>query len=165
MAMLPQRDKPDWPLIWQRALEAGYGPTTSFTSAQQQAVNDLLWGNSRSGSNSVVVAASHSATGSSMIASDPHLGIQIPNLWLMAGVRSPSFKGVGLMIPGLPFLALGRTQDLTWGGTNMRAANSDLYDISKVKDAEIATREVELGTRLWFNTKREARSSRYGQIM
>jgi penicillin amidase len=165
MSMLPQRAKPDWPLIWQRALEAGQGPTVSFSSRNQQAMNDLLWGISRSGSNSVVVSAAKSATGNALIASDPHLGISIPNLWLMAGIRSPSFKGVGLMIPGLPFLALGRTENLTWGGTNMRAANSDLYDIAKIKDADITTREVEIETRLWFNTKRQVRSSRYGQIV
>lgn len=165
MAMLPQRDKPEWPLIWQRALEAGQGPTVSFDTPAQQAINDLLWGATRSGSNSVVVSAGKSATGGALIANDPHLGISLPNLWLIAGVKSPTYKGVGLMIPGLPFIALGRTDHLAWGGTNMRAANSDLYDISKVDDAQIVSEETEIETRLWFNTKRTVRSSRFGQVL
>lgn len=165
LSLLPQRDEPDWPLIWARALEAGSGPTVSFKSHTRQAFNDLLWGASRSGSNAVVVAPEKSASGAPLIASDPHLGVSVPNLWLMAGIRSPSFAGVGLMIPGLPFLALGRTADIAWGGTNMRAANSDLYDIAEAEDAAIETETTRIGTRFWFDAERKLRRSRFGSIL
>ena len=62
----------------------------------------------RSGSNCCVVAPSRSATGGVLIASDPHLSIILPNAWLLATFRSPSYDAAGLMIPGLPFIALGR---------------------------------------------------------
>lgn len=165
IALLGERDKPEWPQIWARTLEAGSGPTISFDTPQKQALNDLLVGLSKSGSNSVVVAPERSASGAAMIASDPHLGVGVPNLWLIAGVKSPSFNAVGFMIPGLPFVALGRTPDLAWGGTNMRAANSDLYDVSAGSGIDLVEEETEIVTRFWFNTTRTVRRSRLGNVI
>lgn len=165
IALLGERDNPDWPQIWQRALESGAGPNTSFKNGNQQALGDMLSGLSKSGSNTVVVSGTRSASGAPMIASDPHLGISVPNLWLIAGVKSPSFHAVGAMIPGLPFIAFGRTETLAWGGTNMRAANSDLYDIGKVDGADIEAGEAEIVTRFWFNTTRPVRRSRFGSVI
>ena len=46
-------------------------------------------------------------------------------------------------------LALGRNPDLAWGGTNLRAASSDLYDVSKLPPDEIETRETVIRSRFW----------------
>ncbi|MBC6416847.1 MAG: penicillin acylase family protein, partial [Rhodospirillales bacterium] len=89
----------------------------------------------------------------------------LPNLWLLAGVKSPSYNAVGLMIPGLPFVALGRNQAMGWGGTNLRAASSDLYDVSRELGGSIEVREVEIVTRFWFNDTRQLRRSRLGPIV
>ena len=64
-----------------------------------------------------------------MIASDPHLSMALPNLWLLAGMKSPGINAVGMMLPGLPFVALGRNADIAWGGTSLHAASSDLVDV------------------------------------
>lgn len=165
VSLLPERTKPDWEATFARALETGRGATTSFPNPAMQAAADLLVGLSKSGSNSLAVSPGRSATGAALIASDPHLGTSIPNLWLLAGVKSPSYEAVGFMIPGLPFVAVGRNPDLAWGGTHMRAANSELYDISGVADAGIVARETRIATRFWFDTTRVVRSSRFGQIM
>ena len=82
------------------------------------------------GSNSAAVAASASATGAGLIASDPHLSVAQPPLWLIAALHAPGLDAVGLMIPGIPAIALGRNRALAWGGTNLHAASSDLIDVS-----------------------------------
>ncbi|WP_428395011.1 penicillin acylase family protein [Lichenicoccus sp.] len=82
------------------------------------------------GSNSAAVAASASATGAGLIASDPHLSVAQPPLWLIAALHAPGLDAVGLMIPGIPAIALGRNRALAWGGTNLHAASSDLVDVS-----------------------------------
>ena len=102
-----------WEALWPRLLAAGA---------------PALPGPARSGSNSAAVSAGHSAHGAAMIASDPHLSMSLPNLWLLAGLRSPGLNAVGLMLPGLPFVALGRNRDIAWGGTSLHAASSDLVD-------------------------------------
>jgi len=166
IALLPLRDRADWNRIWERTIESGTSQTVSFHNGDPGLTLDgVISGTARAGSNAVVVSASKSATGSALIAGDPHLGISIPNLWLLAGVRSPSMTGVGLMIPGLPFIAEGRTPKLGWAGTNMRSASSDLYDVSKLADANITARKTAIGTRFWFDRERTIRESRLGPIL
>jgi penicillin amidase len=96
--------------------------------AQNHAVNGILQA-LRSGSNSVAVSARKSATGGSLIANDPHLGMMLPNPWLLAAMKSPSHHAVGCMLPGLPFIAFGRNPWIAWGGANLHAASSDLVAI------------------------------------
>ena len=105
----------DWAALWPRLLSAGV---------------PALPGLARSGSNAAAVAARHSAHGAAMIASDPHLSMALPNLWLLAGLKAPGFNAVGLMLPGLPFVALGRNAGIAWGGTSLHAASSDLVDVT-----------------------------------
>src|SRR5262245_24339488 len=166
LGLLRLRDRPDFLRIWARALEVGAGPVVSFPAGGEiGALEEIVLGTARAGSNAVVVAPKKSASGSALVAGDPHLGIGVPNLWLLAGMRSPSFTGVGFMVPGLPFIAEGRSFDLAWVGTNIRSANSDFYDIAKVNDPEIEAREVAIKQRFWFDKRREVRVSRFGPIV
>jgi len=165
-AMLKERGKPGFAETWRRTLAAGADGVTSFTATpQENMLNDILSGRGRSGSNSVAVAARNSATGGALIANDPHLGFAMPNAWLIAGMRSPSYNMVGLMVPGLPFVALGRSPDMAWGGTNMRAASSDLYDVSKLPPDAITRADVRIGVRAWFDSTRTTRMSPFGPII
>ncbi len=150
IGLMRERDEPYFPQMLARTLEAGAGPTVSFDATKTSAFFDPLSGSIRSGSNAFAVSGERSASGAPMIANDPHLGVQLPNLWLMAGVSSPSYRGVGMMIPGTPFLAFGRTPDIAWGGTNMRAAHTDFYDVSKLAPERIVSTTSRLKKRLWF---------------
>ncbi len=82
------------------------------------------------GSNSAVVSARASHTGAGLIASDPHLSVAAPPLWLIAALHAPGLDTVGLMIPGIPAIAIGRNRHIAWGGTNLHAASSELIDVS-----------------------------------
>ena len=164
--LLPLRGRADWLELWSRLVRQGETSFPSFDAGQgAAAMQRLLGGLSRSGSNSVAVAGRRSATGAALIANDPHLGILIPNVWLIAGVKSPSYHAVGLMAPGLPIFAIGRNPHIAWGGTNMRAASSDLYDVGDVPASEIAERRERLRVRWWFDGEAVVRETRWGPIV
>jgi penicillin amidase len=166
--LLGLRDTPQWPALWTRIAAAGAASAPSFTMPTQvglEQLESLLTRSGKSGSNSVVIAASRTATGSSLIATDPHLGISLPNLWLIAGVSSPSYHAVGLMVPGLPFVAVGRNAQIAWGGTNLRAASSDLFDIRDLPPEQITTRTSRIAVRWWFSEEAELRDTPYGPMI
>ncbi|MCO6415526.1 penicillin acylase family protein [Siccirubricoccus sp. KC 17139] len=159
-SLLAERGTPGFARAWQRLLVAGTGLAPA--NAGQVALGGLLTGLSRQGSNAVAVDAAHSESGAALLAADPHLGLSLPNLWLLAGMRSPSFHAVGMMVPGLPILGLGRNPDLAWGGTNLRAASSDLFAVAGLPLEE---REVTIRQRLWFATTRRVRVSPQGPVI
>lgn len=166
--VLGLRERKDWPQLWQALLEEGTTSAPSFAWTENHALNEfsrLLTTMSRTGSNSIAVGAAKTGTGAAMIANDPHLGISLPNLWVLAGVKSPSYHMVGLMVPGVPFVAVGRNENIAWGGTNMRSAGSDLFDVSKLPKDQIKERTVTSHTRWWFDSDLTIRDTPYGPIM
>ena len=164
--LLPLRAREDWPDLWARLVREGGTSFASFGApGRTAAIPPWLAGIPRSGSNSVAVAGRRSATGGALMANDPHLGIFIPNVWLIAGVRSPSYHAVGLMAPGLPIFAIGRNPHIAWGGTNMRAASSDLYNVDDLPASGIAERRERIGVRWWFDDETTVRETRWGPIV
>jgi penicillin amidase len=126
------RGRPDWPRLWREFCSAD---TLSIVPGQSEPAFAAL----RSGSNSFAVAGSRTESGGALIGSDPHLSITLPNNWLLAGMKSPSHHAVGMMIPGIPFVALGRNPWIAWGGTNLHAASSDLVLVPE--NASLRVRE------------------------
>ncbi len=165
-SLLNARDQPDFEELWTCIKEVGTGGTTSFDAkSTQQALSEILAGTSKSGSNTIVVSPELSASGHALIANDPHLGLILPNLWLIVGIKSPTYHAVGFMLPGLPFLGLGRNPDLAWGGTNMRAAGSDLFDVSDLPEDQITTSTDTIETRFWFDEEITVRRTPWGPII
>ena len=164
--LLPLRARPDWPELWARLTKEETAAAPVFGGGDRTAaVQRWLGGLSRSGSNSLAVAGRRSATGGALMANDPHLGILVPGVWLIAGVKSPSCHAVGLMGPGLPVFAIGRNPHIAWGGTNLRAASSDLVDAGGVPDSEIAERRERIRVRWWFDGQARVRETRWGPIV
>lgn len=164
--LLKLRDRKDWPALWARLVKEGTSSVPSFDGdAGRSAFNALLAGVSKSGSNSLAVAPSRTSTGAAIMANDPHLGITVPNIWLIMGVHSPSYHVVGLSVPGLPIFAIGRNPRIAWGGTNMRAASSDLVDISAVSADEITTRHEKIKVRWWLDRDVSVRETRWGPVL
>lgn len=166
--LLQQRDTPEWSRLWPRVAAAGANSAPSFERPAQSSLRDLedLWSRTaRSGSNSVALAPSRTATGGALMANDPHLGFSLPNLWLIAGLKSPSYHAVGFMVPGLPFVAVGRNERIAWGGTNLRSASSDLFDVSALPPEQVATRTETIGVRWWFDSAVTIRDTPYGPLI
>ena len=164
--LLPLRARAGWDALWARLMTDGTVSLSSFEGDENTvAAQRWLGGLSKSGSNSLAVAGHRTDTGGALMANDPHLGILVPNVWLIAGVHSPSYHAVGLMAPGLPIFAIGRNPHIAWGGTNMRAASSDLYDVSDVPTSEIVERHESIGVRWWFDSDLTVRETRWGPIV
>jgi penicillin amidase len=163
--LLKLRGRADWPEIWARLIDNGTASIASFAGRDLSALEALIAGFSRSGSNSLAIAPGRSASGGALMVNDPHLGIQLPNLWLLAGLKSPSIHAVGLMFPGLPFFAIGRNPWIAWGGTNMRAASSELYDVSGLPAAQITERRETIKVRWWFDREVTLRETPWGPIV
>jgi penicillin amidase len=160
--LLPLRERPDWPVLWRRVLAEG-GPGVVAQSADPLA--GLLLATAKSGSNAAAVAGTRTASGAALLMNDPHLGLALPNLWLAAGMRSPSLQATGLMIPGVPFVAIGRNRAIAWGGTNLRAQSSDLVDLGRLPPEALKPRRVVIKVR-WGRTRRVTlRESAYGPVL
>lgn len=164
--MLKLRHNPDWPELWARMVKGGDTSLPSFRVGRKVRVLDrILSYFTRTGSNSFVISGKRSETGAAMIANDPHVGLMLPNLWMLMGYHTPSHHAVGLMFPGLPLMALGRNKDIAWGGTNMHAASSDLYDISGLDPATFSVRHERVKVRAGWDRKYKIRETPLGPIM
>ena len=158
--LVAERGTPGYEQRWRRLREAGTG-----VEPARDMLSQLLIGNSKAGSNAMAVDARHSATGGALLASDPHLSMNLPNLWLTVGMRSPSYDIVGMMVPGLPIVGFGRNRHMSWGGTNLRSAASDVYDISRLPPEQITTRTETIRQRQWFSADRDVRDSPFGPVI
>ena len=164
--LLARRGKPGFAQLWNRTLEVGDVPTGGgHPGGLSEELEDFLLDAGSPGSNSVAVSPGRSKSGGALLANDPHMGLSLPNSWIMVGLRSPSYHAVGLSIAGLPMIGIGRNPDLAWGGTNMRAASSDLYDVSRLPPDAIETHETRIESRFWFATRRKLRRCALGPII
>ncbi len=169
--LLERYGGPAWEEDWRRALESGgaglspAGRADAATQAKRRFLAEILSGFSRSGSNSLAISGERTRSGKPILANDPHLGFSMPNLWMLAGIKSPSFHAVGMMIPGLPAVALGRNPDLAWGGTNLRAASSDLYDVTDLPRERVSQEESRIETRFWVDETVTLRRTPLGPIL
>lgn len=166
-SLLRLRRDPDWPHLWRRILHGTIAGLGAFDHEEQPSdtLEEALRALIRGGSNCIAIGADRAANGHAMIASDPHLGINLPNVWLLAGGKSPSFHVVGMMLPGLPVFGLGRTPHIAWGGTNLHAAGSDLFDVSDLDPDAFEERVEEIPVR-WAGMRRvRYRESPVGPVM
>ncbi|HEY4251680.1 MAG TPA: penicillin acylase family protein [Roseomonas sp.] len=78
-------------------------------------------------SNAWTVGAAQSATGAPLLASDPHLGFGAPILWYLVRIELPDGRMLaGATAPGVPFIVIGRSNDLAWGFTTTTSDTQDL---------------------------------------
>lgn len=162
----PLRERSDWPVLWERLLRTQAMPVPSIAGAGAAGTAmDWIWaGFGRSGSNAAAVSAARSASGGALLTSDPHLSIMLPNNWLAAGLSSPGFHVVGLMIPGLPVVTLGRNERIAWSGTNLHAASSDLFDLSETTE-RIDVRQEKIKVRWEGERTITVREAEHGPII
>lgn len=82
----------------------------------------------RVGSNNWAVAPQKSVTGSALLAGDPHLDPRmLPGVWYPAGLICPGIRAVGVQIPGIPGMGVGRTEHIALSATNNYGDMVDLY--------------------------------------
>jgi penicillin G amidase len=165
-AMTPEQ----WQALWPRLLAGGAATSLAVDqplpgAADEEVAVRTIAAYSRQGSNSAAVSSRRSATGSAMIASDPHLPLHMPPPWLIVGFTSPGYQATGLMLAGLPFFGLGRNKWIAWGGTSLQAPSTELFDITSLAPSEIVTRTETLRIRGARSKRVQLSSTRYGPVI
>jgi penicillin amidase len=85
-------------------------------------------GSLRLGSNNWAVDGKFSHGGNPILANDPHLeATLLPGPWYPCGLITPQFRAIGVNIPGLAGMPVGRTQHFAVGVTNAYGDTQDLY--------------------------------------
>ena len=79
------------------------------------------------GSNAWAVSPVRSASGSALLAGDPHLLLGIPCLWHEVGLYSGPYSVVGASLPGTPGVVIGHNQEISWSVTAALTDVQDLY--------------------------------------
>lgn len=80
-----------------------------------------------SGSNNWAVSGARSATGSPLIAGDPHLPPSMPGIWYEVSLRHDGRFVRGASMPGMPGVYMGQNNDVCWTFTNVMADTQDLF--------------------------------------
>lgn len=78
-------------------------------------------------SNAWAAAPSRSASGGTLLANDPHLGLTAPSIWYLARLELETGGVIGATIPGVPVVLTGRSADLGWGLTSSYLDEQDVY--------------------------------------
>ena len=82
----------------------------------------------KGGSNCWVVGPERSASGGAMLANDTHMsGGMVPGTFYTTHLMMDSLNVYGAMLPGLPFVLIGRNNHIAWGLTNNGADVQDLF--------------------------------------
>ena len=79
------------------------------------------------GSNSWVVSGDHTASGTPLLANDPHLTLMAPPVWYQMSQQRPGMRVSGVTFPGVPFVVIGENSAGAWGFTNTGADVLDVY--------------------------------------
>ena len=81
----------------------------------------------RRASNAWALSGSRTPTGKPVLAGDPHLGFESPNLWYLARLEAPGFLRAGAFVPGVPMLVIGHNGHVAWSFTTTHSDTQDLF--------------------------------------
>ena len=77
-------------------------------------------------SNAFAVTAERSATDGTLLATDPHLALSTPSIWMLARLEFAEGGVIGATIPGLPAILIGRNSSFGWGQTASYLDDQDI---------------------------------------
>lgn len=125
-------------------------------------------------SNIWAVTGPASATGSAILANDPHLALVTPSQWHLARVEAPGLTLAGAFAPGVPFLMLGHNGHVAWGFTTTHSDTQDVF-IERLagEDAYLTpdgprpfeTREEVIEVRFGDPVRMRVRETRHGPVI
>jgi penicillin amidase len=109
-------------------LVPGIAPGTQFAVADP---TPMLWpvpDRGLAGASNVWAAdETRSATGSTLLANDPHLTFTAPATWYLARLQLTSGGVIGATIPGIPAIMIGRSEHIAWGITSSYLDDQDIF--------------------------------------
>ena len=90
------------------------------------------------GSNEWVISGALTESGRPLLANDPHLPFSTPALWYPIHLAAPAagFDVIGASLPGTPFVILGHNRRISWGATNHRMDDTDIFQEQLVPNGQ-----------------------------
>ena len=132
--------------LYEKASVAALAPASLdslyFAKTSSVAPNAPEAPNKNNGSNNWAIAGTKTKSGKPILASDPHLGLNLPSLWYEVQITTPTHSTYGASFPGSPAVIIGFNDSIAWGVTNAGRDVLDYYDI-KFKDTTMEE--------YWFN--------------
>lgn len=85
------------------------------------------------GSNAWVIAGSRTESGKPILANDPHLALMAPSKWYEVSMydNEKKYSVCGFTIPGVPGIAIGQNESISWGLTNLMCDDADFYILKR----------------------------------
>jgi penicillin amidase len=93
------------------------------------------------GSNAWAVGSRKASGGKALLANDPHLGLQAPNLWFPVRIQLGGRYVQGAALPGLPGVVIGHNDRVAWGFTNL---GTDVQDLFQEKATATRTERIRI---------------------
>jgi penicillin amidase len=93
----------------------------------ETAIKSVLYIEYPFASNNWIIGPKLTATGTAMLANDPHLTHIQPSLVYLMHIKGAGYDCYGATFPGNPYLVLGHTRKLAWGETTTAADVQDLF--------------------------------------
>ena len=127
-------------------------------------------------SNAWAALGSRSASGSTLLAADPHLPLNAPGYWMLARLEFSDGGAIGGTIPGIPGILIGRNADMGWGITSsylddqdiviekLNPQNPDEY-LTEAGYVEFETRDILIGIKDQVSVPRRLKWSRNGPVI
>jgi penicillin amidase len=110
------------------AFRLDHEPERIGISSDTRILGYLEEGPLKIGSNNWAAGPNLSAGGKPILANDTHNDARIlPGLWYPVGIFTPEVRAVGVVVPGLPGIVVGRTSHFAIGVTNSYGDAQDLY--------------------------------------
>ena len=127
--IFPLLKNPDAPSFESSGVEAAAGAAENLHLSRDSHIAAFLGhGILGVGSNNWAVGPGLSAGGKPIVSNDPHLDARIlPGPWYPCGLILPQVRAVGVNIPGVPAMVVGRTSHFAIGVTNAYGDAQDLF--------------------------------------
>ncbi len=104
-------------------------PADDFIPQVIQREFQIPEGNPGIGSNNWAVHGSRTASGSPLLASDPHLTLSLPSIWYEIQLSTPEFTVYGVTLPGVPGVIIGFNENISWAVTNTGGFAMDIFEV------------------------------------
>ena len=119
-------------------------------------------------SNNWVISGTFTKSGKPIVANDPHLSLTVPPIWMPVHIVTPNLKVAGVLIPGSPFVVIGRNEYIAWAFTNLMGDFTDFYYYVWNDEGEyyykgkwLKPEEETIEFKVWDPLKREYKTVEY----
>ncbi len=94
------------------------------------------------GSNNWAISGQKSYSGNPILANDPHLGLNLPSIWFVMQLSTPTHNAFGATLPGALGIISGFNNYISWGETN---ATRDVLDWYKIQFKDESCKQYKYG--------------------